>query len=632
MSALVDNKNVTEVISLLAELPRGVGHPIAIDCETTGLHPYQGDKLRGFSIAFEHGNQVLSFYIPVGYPNSLDNLTVPNIQRLCGAINEVDPTYVYHHAKFDLRFLRQLPRRADGGVFFPVPPVGRFWDTKVVSWLMDENMSSSLKSIAAHLWGEDQKDEQKKIKALIKERGGWDKLTAEDTAEYGAKDAEQTLRLRQHQIDTLQDSFTPMLYGNPRAAVARELQVQGLLLRMEDNGIMVDSGLLAELLEKAEARCGEIEALMLERYGVNVNSPKQVATLLFDTLDCVKRKDGKALAQVEARDTGIVDRDGVPLITYKVPSVARAVLEGLDDPSGTVDLIMEQRRLRKAISSYLTPLAGLVGDDDRIHPTFWSMGTVTGRFSCSDPNLQTIPRADTLPGVRDIFVAPEGYELWSYDLKAAEQRVIAGMAQEPVLLEGIAAGTDMHSVLAARVFGENFTGLQRRYAKNLGYGFNYGLTSPTTAAKYIAGPNATKLASKILDGLKELYPNIVRLMRTTSRKAEKVGYIRINEDHWPGRFRRFVTESPRKPYPYTALNAQIQGSISEAVKDYMLEAEAHLERIGARMVLQVHDAIVCEVPIGMGKEVGALLQEIADRFNFFQVRMEFDAQEWHEHE
>ncbi len=601
---LVTDKSVTEVVNLLSELPRGVGHPIAIDCETTGLNPYQGDVLRGFSIAFRLHDQVHSFYIPVGYPEG--NIYVSNIHRICLAINEVDPTYVYHHAKFDLRFLRQLPRRGDGGVYFPVPPVGRFWDTKIVAWLIDENLSTSLKPIAARLWGEDQLEEQKAVKALIKLRGGWDKLTVEDTATYGAKDAEQTIRLMYHQRQVLYAAFQPMLYGNPRAAVAREFQVQALLLRMEDNGIMVDSGYLEELLETSEKSCAEIEALMLERYSVNVNSPKQVAGLLFDTLEITHKGEGR--------------------------SVARQVLENLDDPSGTVDLILQHRRLRKSISSYLRPLAEKVCADDRLHPTFWQHGTVTGRFSCSDPNLQTIPREDVLPGVRATFVAPDGYELWEFDLQAAEMRVVAGMANEQVLIAGLNAGTDMHGLLASQVFGPEYTGVQRRYAKNIGYGFFYGLTSPVTAAKYIAGANATKTAKRILDGLRELYPNVVRLMRQSSRMAEKQGYIRVHETAWPGRFRRYVTEAEHAPFPYTALNAQVQGGIGELMKDVMLAMEPGLDNIGARLLLQVHDSLVIELPEGRGEDVLQAINFTVNEINPFAMPMIFDGKPWGEHE
>lgn len=626
MSALVTNTNVNEVIALLEGLEQA--SPIAVDCETTGLHPYGVDKLRGFSIAFKRpGETCHSFYIPVGY-GTIDDLSTSNVRRVCDAIAAVDPVYVYHHAKFDLRFLRQLPRANNDSVYFPVPPVGRFWDTKVVAWLMDENMSSSLKNLAAYLWGEDQKDEQKKVKALIKERGGWDKLTAQDTAEYGAKDAEQTLRLYHHQQAALQEAFQPMLYGNPSPAVARELRVQALLLRMEDRGVMIDSGLLAELLEKASLRCDEIEAQMVERYGVNVNSPKQVGAFLYDELG-IEYPGAKV-----DRDKG--DRSHgpeVPPVKPKQRAVNRETLEQLDDPSGVVALILEQRRLRKAISSYLTPLAGLVGDDDRIHPTFWSMGTVTGRFSCSDPNLQTIPRADTLPGVRDIFVAPEGYELWEYDLQAAEMRVVAGMADEQVLIDGLNAGTDMHGLLASQVFGPDYTGIQRRYAKNIGYGFFYGLTSPTTAAKYISGKNGTRTAKKILDGLRAMYPNVVKLMRTESQAAEKQGFIRVHNVRWPGRFRRFITDSARKPYPYTALNARVQGGIGEFMKDIMLEMETVLDRTGARMVLQVHDSLVMEVPVGEGKNVLARLNACARVLcPPGWLPMIFDGKPWEEHE
>jgi DNA polymerase-1 len=614
MSILLDRSlPATTYRYVIERLPAGC--PIAIDCETTGLHPYQGDTLRGFSVAFRHwrNNELISFYVPVGYPEG--NLDEVSLRALCAAIKGRDPLYVYHHSKFDMRFLRQL---------FPVPEPGKLWDTKVVAWLMDENLSNSLDPQAELHLGEKKSDYMKK---LVKERGGWDKLTAEDTAEYGARDAELTLRLYERQREMI---FTdhPLIHGNPAPAIPREMQLQGLLLRVEDNGILMDTGYLEELTEKAKIEVGCIEERFVERYAVNVNSPQQVAVLLFETLD-VKRKDGKETGKVERYEAG-VDRDGVPIIKAKYPTVARSVLESLEDHPVVEDLL-HHRRLKKAITAYLVPLQEHTAPDGRVHPTFWSTGTKTGRLSCSDPNLQTIPRGDTLVGVRAAFVAEQGYELWEYDLNSAEMRVVAGMADEQVLIDGLNAGTDMHAKLAQQVFGLGFTGIQRRYAKNIGYGFFYGLTSPVTAAKYISGPNAGRTAKKILDGLRELYPNVVTLMKREERRASRDGVVAVGHA-WPGRYRRFVTEAPLKPFPYTALNAQVQGGIGEFMKDVMLNVEAALNAAGARLLLQVHDSLVIEVPEGKGVLVGDLLQITADDCNPFKMPMIFEGNPWGAHD
>lgn len=609
MSQLVSNPLAIGIAERIHKLPQGTA--IAVDCETTGLHPYQGDKLRGFSFAYRlPSGETQSFYVPVGYPEG--NLTGLNVKLICEALHSVDPVWIYHHAKFDLRFLRQLPRSGNGGQFFPVPRPGRLWDTKVVAWLMDENMSTSLDAQALLHLGEPKSEY---MKELVKERGGWDKLTAADTAEYGAKDAELTLRLYEVQWGMLIENH-PSIHGNPIGAIEREMRVQGMLLRIEDNGILVDSGWLVELHEMAEKECSEIEAEFLGNYGVNINSTKQLAELLYDTLGM----------EVPAKTPG------------GKRSTSRAALEQLagGEHHDMINRLLRQRRLRKAISGYLVPLQGLVADDDRLHPTFWSMGTVTGRFSCSDPNLQTIPRADTLEGVRSVFRAEEGMELWEYDLAAAELRVMAGMAGEENLIRQLETGADMHSENAKAIFGEGFTGLQRRAAKNIMYGWSYGLTKRETASKYITGPDVTfaeamKISDQVLNGIKQLYPKIFRLMQRSTREADKAGHILLG-DRWPGRYRRFVTESQRQPRTYTALNARVQGGIGEFMKDVMLDVEEKLAHQGARICLQVHDSLVIEVPEGMGEEVQRTLQRAADDLNPFKMRMIFDGKPWEDHD
>lgn len=625
------------LMHLVETLPMGT--VVAVDTETTGLFPYQSDVIRGVSIAFRSPPnsaaeylglpmKLHSFYIPVGYPDDRDNLAAYDVVTVFTALMAREPYLVLHNGKFDFAFLRQLPTGRSGEVLFSVPPADQWWDTKKVAWLLDENMASGLKEQAAYHWGYDQKAEQEAIKArhveLCKAAGlkgtndqGWDLLTADDTAAYAAKDAEQTLRLYELQQGYL-DGQEPIL-GTVRPALTREFATESVLGRMWRTGILVDAEKIDTLRTHDEAEAAKIAehfrslqvfsaTYTTPKKGMNIGSDLQLGKYLYDYL---------GLTCPRLTDT-------------KRRSVDRAALESLPQTPDVLMLLKHRRHTKAA--SFCKQLQERIGTDGRIHAMFNSNGTVTGRFSCSAPNLQTIPRADTLVGVREVFIAEPGLELWGFDLAAAEMRVMAGMADDSVLMELLdTEGFDPHGRLAASVFGDEYTGIQRRYAKNIGYGFNYGLSSPGTASKYIGGPDALDLAVKILTGLKRLYPKIVRLMRKTTDRFQRDGYLPIHESAWPGRYRRLVTPAKMKPAAFTGLNAQIQGGIGEFMKDMMLEGEEPLAQLGARICLQVHDELVLEIQPGTGAEVLELLQNIADKHQPFAMRMIFTGAPWADH-
>lgn len=636
MGPLITDADVPKLHQLIKMLP--VGTAVAVDTETTGLFPYQSDVLRGVSIAFVNpirDMEIDSFYLPIGYPDG--NLSVENQVILFTALVEREPFLVLHHGKFDFAFLRQLPMGKEGEVFFTFPEPHRWWDTKVVSWLIDENLPTGLKENAAFHWGADEREEQKAVKALVR-KVGWGGLTAEQTAPYGAKDAQQTLRLYYLQKRLL-DSQDPIVLGDVRPALEREFAIQGVLHRMEQTGILVNPELIESMRVKTAAEVEFIEERFQQRYGVNVASASQLAAFLYGKPMKVRVRETnpetgrERWVLVERKLESSLDLTPPGKTPSGAASTNRAALESLEAKHpeiGQLRELMTHRRLAKALSGYLVPLGERIGYDGRIHPSFSSTGTVTGRFSCSAPNLQTIPRADTLKGVRDVFIAEDGFELWEYDLSAAEMRVVAGLAKEQVLIDSLNEGIDMHGALAAEVFGPNFTGIQRRYAKNVGYGWFYGLTNVKTAAKYIAGDDGEVIARKILDGLKRRYKKVYGLMGRMGRAAEREGYLPVGES-WPGRFRRFRTPGRRAP-AYTALNARVQGGIGEFMKDVMLMVEAELGQMGARLCLQVHDSLVIEVPEGMGKEVQIILQDAADDLDPFDMRMIFDASPWEAHD
>lgn len=627
------------------------GVPLAIDTETTGLHLYQGDVIRGISFAWRNApdGPLHSAYLPISHPESINFAWVAET-FIVPLLNEHQGLQVFHHAIFDWAALSQLHN-------YHVP-TGRFYDTQVASWLIDENAQHGLKEQGALYFGEDAKEEKRALASLMKGRTraevyrelradpawkarpaqdariesariaeasvkGWADLTARDIWEYACKDTELTLRLMEAQTGWKGEGRGEEF----QAALDREHRVQGVLYRMVRRGIRLDA---VEARTQYLRASHALEDLERKFAGLNLDSTPQLQEYVYEKLGAKPKH---------------FTRKGAP-------STARAALEELEGIPEVRDLL-EFRRLRKAISAYYRPLQERRGNDGRVHAAFSSTRTVTGRLSCSDPNLMTVPRGDTLGGVRDLFIPAEGYELWEYDLGQAELRVMASYCQDPTLVAALLRGDDLHNITAEMVFGPDFTPLQRRLAKNLNFGFSYGIGPRKFATYMVAGtPNPVTQcgywdwsrfdgvprprscgschvcqAATILDNYRRAYPKLVKLMKGLEKIVKAEGILDL---HVPGRYRHF--KSPGKTVPaYTALNAIVQGGVAELMKDVMLAVEPVLADLGAHLCLQVHDSLVIEVPPGLGEKVGQVLQEILDEINPFDLPMVFDASRWEDH-
>lgn len=626
---------------------------LAIDTETTGLRLYLDDRPTGISVAYwwpdKHGNHddIHSWYLSINHPDSRNF----SPDRLIRAINRHRGLHCYHHAEFDWKSLTLA------GSMFKLPPAERLWDTQVWEWLEDENTDHRLKQVSARRFGEDAKAEQNHIKALKKGRNqtdiyrelrqmpewyerpaaearaeakrlapltkkSWDTFTAHDLSDYGARDAELTLMCQRQQWAEAWDD------PEGDAAFARELEYLYVIYDLMAIGIRVNKRKCRAQAKIAEARLAEL-ATHFE--GVNLNSVPQLIELVY----------GEWGINVKHRTkTG-------------APSTSKEALEEHENDPRVADLL-EYRHLNKAVVSYYRPLYQAVDQTGRIHPSFSSTRTVTGRLSCSDPNLMTIPRADTLEGIRGLFVPAKGYELWEFDLSQAELRIMAGFCGDENLVGVLCAGEDLHNKTAALVFGEDFKPIQRRLAKNLNYGFPYNI-GPRKFAKYMVvgtpepvsecgywkwskfdgtrrPPKCRKChvcqSADILDGMRRAYPLLVRLMSGLERVARKDGKLPMIVD---GRYRHFRSPG-RIVHYYTALNACVQGAVAEAMKSYMLAAWPTLKKMGVRVCLQVHDSLVCEVLPGTGPAVGAYLQSVADKLDLFaEPKMIFDSSSWTSH-
>lgn len=631
---------------LLADLKRVGKGTVAVDTETSGLRVYLDDVVRGISVAYATGPSALggvkSWYLPVSHPDSKNF----SPRRLIDALNRHQGLQAYHHADFDWAALRQLDAR------FKIPE--RFHDTMVFQWLSDENVPRGLKPLASAYFGEDAKAEQNHLNALKKGRKrsdvyrelramdewrgrpaadarveaarlaedskkNWDTFTADDLSAYASRDAELTLMLMDAQVGP---------HGSSNPALQRELALQPVIYRMIRTGIRVNPNAVAEQSQAAAAR---MEELGQQFVGINLNSTPQLRKLVYE-------------------DWGIPVKHRTP---SGDPSTKREALEELEGHPGVREL-MEYRRLQKAMGSYYVPLSECVADDGRVHAAFSSTRTVTGRLACSDPNLMTIPRGDTLVGVRDVFVAEPGWELWEYDLKSAELFFQASYCDDANLKRALLAGEDLHALTASMVFGPEFTGLQRRLAKNLNYGFSYGIGPRKFANYMVAGTpdQATECgywtwrkwdhyarprrcrgchvcqAADILDEYRQAYPRLVQLMKGLEHIAKSEGRLPL---HVEGRYRHFKSPGVLVPY-YTALNSLVQGGVAEVMKDVMLVAEPLLDGLGARLCLQVHDDLVVEVLPGTGPKIGEVLQQVLDDVNPLDMRLIFDASPWSAHD
>lgn len=596
---------------------------LAIDTETTGLHIYGEDHITGLSLTDRSG----SVYVPI---NHVESLNFP-LKPIVKALSESKALHVYHHGIFDWGVLQE-----GSGGRFKVPE--RLWETMVVDWLMDENQRHGLKDVGARVFGTDAKEEQQALKKIMRGRNytelykelratdewgkpnpaapareearrqvaaskkTWATLTAEDIAPYAEMDTKLTYDLQTYQVTELNDPWDSDV--DVRPDLEREFQFQRVLYKMIRTGITVDPVGADVHRSHALARIHEIER---EFDGTAIGSTQQLARLIY-------AKWGLHSPHVT--------RGGAQ-------STSKATLEELEGQHPGIELILEWRKLTKAVGTYYDGLLAKIGNDGRIHSAFNSARTVTGRLSSSDPNLQNIPRPDTNPEVRSVFVPETGMELWEYDLSQAELRVGAGFANEEAMMSAIAEGRDLHGEVAASIWGPDYTSLQRRLAKNLNFGFQYGI-GPRKFATYLVqgtGRPVTQAhvdqAADILDGYRRTFPALTRLMSGMQRAADEYGYVPL---HVPGRYRRF--RGPGYSVPtYSALNAIVQGGVAEFLKDVMIELDGEIGQYG-RVCLQIHDSLVIEVDPGAGPVVGKLLQRIADDLNPFRMPQVFEAKEW----
>ena len=365
-----------------------------------------------------------------------------------------------------------------------------------------------------------------------------------------------------------------------------ELPLSLVLRSMEDAGVKIDTYRMGEITARLADQVEELEARAQELAGEPflLGSTQQVARILFETLGLEPGRKGKTGYSTDTR-----------------------VLRSLRADHPIVAVIEEWREYSKLLNTYLGPLPSLIGDDGRLHTTFNQTVASTGRLSTSNPNLQSIPiRTELGRSIRSAFVAESGCRLVSADYSQVELRILAHVSGEPKLREAFARGDDIHAATAAEVLGKDQASLtkdERGKAKAVNFGIIYGI-SAFGLSDQLDIPREE--AQAYIDAYLARFPHVQDFIARTVEQAEQDGFVRT----LLGRRRpipelRASNRQTRSLGERLAVNTIMQGTAADVIKVAMVRIARRLRDEGraARLVLQVHDELLLEVP---EKEVAAV--------------------------
>ncbi|MFN3650428.1 MAG: DNA polymerase I [Armatimonadota bacterium] len=581
----------------LAELVRTLrAQPlVAVDTETTGLE--RDAQLCGLSFAWEAGHGV---YVPTRSPEPETHLDTETVLDALRPLLE-DPTLPKcgHNVKFDARVLRRNGVRLRGVVL----------DSMLASQLLDPSKSTKLDHLAESLL----RHRMIPLTDLLgeKKEGTIDAVPLDRVTPYAAEDADITLRLCRLLEGKLEE------LGLARLMREVEAPLSVVLAEMEECGILCDP----EELQRQGADLGiRVDALRVKVQELagcefQLDSPKQLSEVLFDRLGFTS---GKKTKTGRSTDIEVLEK--------------LAAQEDRNDPRTSVPrLIIEYRQLAKLINTYLGNLRDSVDSrSGRIHTTFHQLVTATGRLASHGPNLQNIPvRSDQGRQVRKAFHAPQGHLLLCADYSQVELRVLAHLSEDPGLLAAFLNGEDIHTAVAAQVFGvrpEEVTREQRGHAKTINFGIIYGVT-PFGLARRIEGLDVGAAAQLIAE-YQGRFPGIQQFLDQCVCQATDHGYVStilgrrraIPEIHAPSRTMRALGER-------LAINSVVQGSAADLIKIAMVNVQRRVEREDRplRLLLQIHDELVFETPEALAQEHAALVCEEMERALELRVPLKAEA-------
>ena len=594
---------------------------ISFDTETDGLE--REAMLCGLSFSWKPKQGV---YVPVRSPQPEDHLDTDTVLSALKPILE-NPALPKcgHNLKFDAGIL----------IRNGVKPQGTVFDTLLASQLVDARTPShNLDTLALlHLehkmisfeeltTGSDRTGEATSplqatdlgelFEVEAEQQKTIDEVPLDQATIYAAEDADIALRLYHF--------LTPKLDEMGITDLARDIEspLAPILAEMEYNGIVCDKEELKRqsvvISELVDARQKEIHEIV--GYPCNIDSPRQLAQVLFDELGFkpVKRTRG-----------GKVSTDVTVL-------EALSLREDINDPRTSVPrLIIEYRQFRKLQSTYLAQLQNAVDPKtQRIHTHLYQLTTATGRLKSDHPNLQNIPvRTEIGRQLRRAFRAPEGHKLICADYSQIELRILAHFSEDESLIETFTQDLDIHTAVASQVFevpADSVTRELRDKAKTINFGIIYGV-SPTGLSRRIKGMRV-KEAAALIDDYKTRFPGIDRFLQQCVQQASDHGYVStltgrrraIPEIYATNRSRRSLGER-------LAINTVVQGSAADLMKAAMVHVQHRIDKdqLPLKMLLQIHDELVLETPEALAAEHAAIVCEEMEKAMSLRVPLRTEA-------
>jgi DNA polymerase-1 len=577
----------TALEQLISELEKA--QDFAVEVETTGEKAMMADLI-GIAISPARGK---AFYIPLGHQGLNQPPQLPLTQvadRLKPILENASIGKIAYNGKNVMTVLAGCGVKLENLNFDPL----------LAAYLLGEK-SLGLKALAFNKLGVEIVTPAE-LTGTGKRQSSLSLLEANRVADHACASVNTIWSLRESLESELRQQGLWQLFTEV------EMALIPVLVAMEENGILLDTDLLREMsLEMGK------DLLRLEReiYGsvghqFNINSPQQLGKVLFEELK---------LPQSRRTKTGY--------------STEASVMEALRGVHPIIEFILQYRQLSKLKSTYVDALPALINrKTGRVHTTFNQTGTATGRLSSSDPNLQNIPiRTELGNKIRKAIIASPGAYLLSADYSQIDLRVLAHLSQDPGLIAAFAQDEDIHATTASKLFGvpsDEVTPEMRRNAKTVNFGVIYGMSDyGLEQATNLSREEAAQFIALYF----EKYPRVKEYLEATKEQARQLGYVQTVL----GR-RRFLPEinsanrMVREAAERMAINAPVQGSSADIIKIAMINLHREIEKrkLKSKMLLQIHDELLFEVPEGEVEEMKSLVSELMPRAVELRVPVKID--------
>ena len=558
---------------------------IAVDTETSSTDATQAE-LVGVSLALAPN---LACYIPLGHGGNDLLAEVPvqidrdvALAKLKDLMEDPSVLKIGHNLKFDMIVL------GERGI-----AVAPHDDTIVMSFDLDAGLHGhGMDELAAtHL--SHACIAFKDVVGTGKTQRGFHEVDLNAATRYAAEDADVTLRLWKRFKARLPAE------GSTRVYEMVDRPLVPVIARMERRGIKVDRAVLARLSDEFAGRIaereGEVHALAGQPF--TIGSPKQLGDILFEKLGLKGGRKGKSgVYSTDVTELERLARDGGP-------------------GAEIVRKVLDWRQLTKLKNTYTDALQTQINPNTgRVHTSYSLTGAQTGRLSSTEPNLQNIPiRTEVGRQIRDAFVAEPGNVILAADYSQIELRLAAHMADVPALRDAFANGDDIHSLTATELFGEVNRDTRAR-AKTINFAILYGISRWGLAGRLEVSADE---AQAMIDRYFERFPGINRYMAETLTQVRDHGFTQTlfgRKTHFPRIKSR--NQGERQGAERAAINAPIQGTSADIIKRAMVRMEPALEAAGlsqVRMLLQVHDELVFELPEGDVDAASAVIREVMER-------------------